>query len=321
MKQRIQWLVLLGALLLPALLWAQSAQPPVASTEAFRFLAFGDAGTGDREQYALAQRMARAHDEQPFDTVLLLGDNIYPDGHPKHLAAKFEQPYAELLRRGVRFHAVFGNHDVRKGRAAQLAYPPFNMEWQAYRSFVKGAGLIEFFALDTTAFDEAQQRWLEESLAASRAVWKIAFFHHAIYSSGRTHGSDLALRARLEPLFVRHRVAVVLSGHDHIYERTQPQQGVQYFVAGAASGKLRRGNLNRKSPFLAVGDDQRCSFLAFTATREQLSFAALDVAGNQFDSGAIALKTSTPQAVAVPNTPLTAAPTKRSNYWFTAREP
>ncbi len=307
MKQRIQWLALLSALLLPALLWAQSAQPPIASTEAFRFLAFGDAGTGDREQFALAQQMARHHDEQPFDTVLLLGDNIYPDGHPKHLAAKFEKPYAELLQRGVRFHAVFGNHDVRKGRAAQLAYPPFNMasnmEGQAYRSFVKGEGLIEFFALDTTAFDEAQQRWLAEVLAASRAVWKIAFFHHALYSSGRTHGSDVELRAKLEPLFVRHGVAVVLSGHDHLYERTLPQQGVQYFVAGAASGKLRRGNLNRKSPFFVVGDDQRCSFLSFTATREQLNFTALDAAGATIDSGTIALKTSTPQAVTVPNNP------------------
>ncbi len=310
MKKRIQWQAWLCALLLPALLWAQSAPPPsalpVASTEVFRFLAFGDSGTGDREQYTLAQQMAFHHNQQPFDTVLLLGDNIYPDGNPKHLAAKFERPYAELLRRGVRFHAVFGNHDVAKGRAAQLAYPLFNMNGRAYRSFkqsLNGEALIEFFALDTTAFDEAQQRWLEEALTASPAVWKIVFFHHAIYSSGRTHGSDRKLREKLEPLFVRQRVAVVLSGHDHIYERTLPQQGVQYFVAGAASGKLRRGNLNRKSPFFAVGNDQVSNFMAFKATREQLGFTALDAAGNPLDSGTIALKTSAPSAVAVPNNP------------------
>src|SRR5256885_14283632 len=74
-----------------------------ASGETFRFIAFGDMGTGDSNQYELARRMASYHDEHPYDTVLLLGDNIYPDGNPADLPAKFERPYAELLRRGVRF--------------------------------------------------------------------------------------------------------------------------------------------------------------------------------------------------------------------------
>ena len=90
---------------------------PVPQNEAVRFIAFGDMGTGDSDQYALAKQMAAWHDAHPYDTALLLGDNIYPDGNPADLPAKFERPYAELLRRGIRFQASLGNHDVVKGRA------------------------------------------------------------------------------------------------------------------------------------------------------------------------------------------------------------
>ena len=272
-----------------AFVWASQwhVAPHAASAEPFRFLAFGDMGTGDSNQYALANRMALYHDEHPFDTVLMLGDNIYPDGNPAHLPAKFEKPYAELLRRGVLFYAVLGNHDVRRGREAQINYPLFNMGGHAYRTFTKGDGLVEFFALDSTDFDAAQQTWLTNALAASPARWKIAYFHHPLYSSARTHGSDTNLRAKLEPLFVRYGVAAVFAGHDHVYERTKPQQGIQHFVAGAASGKLRRGNLDRKTPFFATGNDETNSFMAVEVTREQMTFAAIDTDGNLLDSGTI----------------------------------
>jgi hypothetical protein len=264
-----------------------------------RFLAFGDMGTGDREQYALARQMTVYHDEFGFDTVLLLGDNIYPDGNPKDIPAKFEKPYAELLGRGVKFYASLGNHDVKKGRQAQINYPNFNMGGRAYYSFTKANGLVEFFALDSTNFDVAQQRWLEGALAGSTATWKLAFFHHPLYSSGRRHGSSVALRSKLEPLFVRQGVAAVFSGHDHIYERTTPQQGVQYFVAGAASGKLRRGDINQRSQFFAAGNDETNSFLALEATRDRLSFRAIDATGKTLDSGVISPVAARPAPLSI----------------------
>jgi predicted MPP superfamily phosphohydrolase len=272
-----------------------------------RFLAFGDMGTGDREQYALARQMTAWHDESGFDTVLLLGDNIYPDGNPKDIPAKFEKPYAELLGRGVKFYASLGNHDVKKGRQAQINYPNFNMGGRAYYSFTKANGLVEFFALDSTNFDAAQHRWLEGALAGSTATWKLAFFHHPLYSSGRTHGSYVALRSKLEPMFVRQGVAAVFSGHDHIYERTKPQQGVQYFVAGAASGKLRRGDINQRSQFFAAGNDETNSFLALEATRDRLSFRAIDAAGNVLDSGALSPVAARPAPLSI-STPLRLPP-------------
>ena len=272
-----------------------------------RFIAFGDMGTGDNDQIALAKRMALWQNEVHFDTVLLLGDNIYPDGNPADIPAKFEKPYEELLRRGVRFYAVLGNHDVEKGREGQINYPNFNMGGRAYYSFVKSNGLAEFFALDSNNIDAAQLRWLENALASSKAIWKLAYFHHPIYSSGKKHGSDTVLRAKLEPLFVQYGVAAVFSGHDHIYERTKLQQGIQYFVAGAGSGKLRRGDLNRGTPFFLVGNDETSSFLSVEATREQLSFKAIDSAGDVFDSGDLLSKAAKPQPLSL-SMPLTIPP-------------
>ena len=263
------------------LLFKQATQ-----TQVVRFIAFGDSGTGDEQQAALARAMAVQQTATGFTTALMLGDNIYPDGNKQDAAAKFERPYAELLRRGVKFQAVLGNHDVRKGREWEINYPNFNMGGRAYRSFTLGENLIEFFALDSTEYDDAQARWLESALAGSQARWKIAYFHHPLYSSGSTHGSDPKLRAKLEPLFVKYNVAAVFSGHDHIYERIKPQQGVQYFVSGAG-GKLRRGDLKDHSPLTVVGNDDESSFMLVEVTAAKIAFKALDATGSVLDSGEI----------------------------------
>jgi acid phosphatase len=249
-----------------------------------RFIAFGDSGTGDDDQCDLGLTMAAYHQKNPYDLALMLGDNIYPDGNLADVRAKFERPYEELLGRGVKFQAVLGNHDVRKGREKQINYHGFNMGGRPYRSFTGGNGLAEFFALDSNNFDLQQRQWLESALAASQAKWKIVYFHHPIYSSAGAHGSNRRLRAEIEPLLVRHRVSAVFSGHDHTYERTKPQNGVQYFVSGAG-GKLRRGDLNRRNPFFASGNDETCSFMAVDLTPERFGFTTIDVAGRVIDSG------------------------------------
>jgi hypothetical protein len=56
---------------------------------------------------------------------------------------------------------------------------------------------------------------VEAELKKSSSEWTIAFFHHPLYSSGRTHGSSLDLRSQLEPLFMKYGVTVVFTGHDH----------------------------------------------------------------------------------------------------------
>ena len=270
-----------GALIKPAaVLGAQAAKNRI------RFPVVGDWGTGDNAEASIAKQMFAAHQRAPFDFAIAAGDNIYPNGSGRHFNKNFERPFAALLNERVNFHAVLGNHDVREGRQDQCQYPLFNMGGRNYYTLRRGDGLLEVFLLDSTDCDAAQLGWAEQQLKASTARWKLAVLHHPLYSSGKTHGSDRGLRRRLEPLFVRYGVNAVFSGHDHIYERTKPQQGIQYFVTGAG-GKTRRGDTDLKSPFRAVSYDEDNHFMLLEAEHERLSFQAISETGSVIDQGVI----------------------------------
>jgi len=251
-----------------------------------KFIAIGDFGTGDDNQFEIAAQMLRDHKTSPLDFVIAAGDNIYPDGGGRHFEKKFARPYGGLIREGVKFHAVLGNHDVRDGRGDQCQYPLFNMNGQCHYTVKKGDGLAEFFMIDSTAFDMTQAGWLEGVLKESTAKWKIAVFHHPIYSSAEEHGSDVGLRRRIEPLLTRYGVNVVISGHDHTYERVKPQQGVQYFVTGAG-GKVRPGDVNMGSPFRAMSYDRDSHYLQMVIEDRQINFQAVARSGAVIDRGAI----------------------------------
>ena len=254
-----------------------------------RFAIVGDFGTGESDEFAVAAQMLEAHRKSALDLVLAAGDNIYPNGSSRYFAKHFEEPFEGLLKEHVKFYAVLGNHDVEEGRKDQLNYQLFNMGGDNYYTFGRGNGLIDFFMLDSTDFNAGQATWIENSLRASRAIWKIAAMHHPMYSSGKKHGSEVKLRAVLEPLFTRYHVQVVFAGHDHVYERTKPQQGIQYFVTGAG-GKMRRGDINMKSPLRAVSYDQDNSFMLVEVDETEMSFKSISEKGEVVDSGLIKQK-------------------------------
>jgi predicted MPP superfamily phosphohydrolase len=279
-----------GAAVLPRTIFG--ATP---AKDKIKFIAIGDFGTGDNNQSEIAAQMLRDHKTSPLDFVIAVGDNIYPDGGGRHFEKKFARPYAGLIRDGVKFHAVLGNHDVRDGRGDQCQYPLFNMNGQCHYTLKKGDGLAEFFMIDSTAFDMAQAGWLEGVLKESTAKWKIAVFHHPIYSSGEEHGSDVGLRRRIEPLLARYGVNVVISGHDHTYERVKPQQGVQYFVTGAG-GKVRPGDVNLGSPFRAMSYDRDNHYMQMVIEDQQINFQTISRSGAVIDRGAIAPRAMTASA-------------------------
>ena len=154
---------------------------------------------------------------------------------------------------------------------------------------------IRFFALESSYPVPEQIEWLEKELKASSSDWKIAYFHHPLYSSGDRHGSDIRLREALEPLFLKNNVSVVLNGHDHFYERVKPQQGITYFVVGSG-GKLRSGNIDRGTGLTAKGFDTDLSFLAAEIVGDQMYFNAISRTGQIVDSGVITRRKVTTQA-------------------------
>jgi predicted phosphodiesterase len=275
---RVSSTLLFAAIATAASLLAQTTALPNRA-DSLKFVAMGDNGTGDREQYETATQMVTVHGRFPFDLVIMLGDNMYGGQSPADYVRKFERPYAALLSAGVAFQASIGNHD----RPEQVSYKLFNMNGQRYYTYVRRN--VRFFALDSNLMDQKQLEWLEAGLRGAREDWKICYFHHPLYSNAERHGAAVDLRVRLEPLFTKYGVNVVFSGHDHVYERIKAQKGIYYFVSGAA-GQLRKGNMAPSDETAASFDRDR-SFMVVEVAGAEMFFQAISRTGQIVDSGTI----------------------------------
>lgn len=247
--------------------------------DSVRFAVIGDMGTGGSRQLDIARTMTSVRTRFPFRTVLTVGDNIYGGRSPSDYQRKFALPYKALLEAGVLFRGTLGNHD----RMSPLFAKYFNTNGERYYTFQDGP--VQFFALDSTAMTGAQVQWLQQQLAQSTAVWKVAYFHHPLYSSGRRHGPQLSLRKVLEPVLIAGGVQVVFSGHEHFYERLTPQHGIQHFITGAG-GQLRKGNI-RVQTQTAAGFDRDNSFMLVEVSGDSMWFESISRPGDIVDAGVI----------------------------------
>jgi hypothetical protein len=248
-------------------------------TDSVRFAVIGDNGTGERPQYEVAKEMEASHRKFAFSFVIMLGDNIYGSKSGTAFKRKFEEPYAPLLKDNVKFYASLGNHDLPN----EIYYKPFNMEGHRFYSF--RVGNAEFFVLDSNYMDPAQLDWLRVKLHESPAQWKICYFHHPLYSDAGFHGPDLDLRKRLEPVFQENGVNVVFNGHEHVYERLKPQNGINYFVLGN-SGELRLHDLHAAAE-MEKGFDTDNAFMLAEIAGDELFFQVISRAGKTVDSGVV----------------------------------
>ena len=254
-----------------------------------KFAIIGDSGRGDRPQLEVAAQMAAYRQRFDYKFVLMAGDNIYEGpATESDYRLKFEEPYKPLLDAGVKFYAALGNHDDFN----QIFYKPFNMDGHRYYTFVPPVDAItrwdtrvRFFALDSTYLGFEQIRWFEKEVTESRAEWKIAFLHHPLYTSGRYALAARGIRLALESAFVNGGIDVVFSGHEHIYERSELQRGILYFITGGA-GSLRAGDAAR-SPLIARAYDQDYHFMLAEISDDGFFFQAINRLGVTVDAGAL----------------------------------
>jgi len=275
------------------------AVPPASTQElrlpvkggSIRFAVIGDTGTASTAQYDIGKQMVAYRSKFPFDFVIMVGDNLYGgSASADDFKTKFEGPYAQLLGGKVKFYAALGNHD----NPSERNYKDWNMDGQRYYTWrASPGGLakigspgVRFFALDSNYMDKPQLDWVEAELKKSSSEWKIAFFHHPLYSSGKTHGSSLDLRQQLEPLFMKYGVTLVFSGHDHFYERIKVQNGIYYWVCGAG-GSLRKGDIDRGTGLSDVGFDSDYSFMMVEIDGNDMYFQAVSRTGQTIDSGVV----------------------------------
>ena len=184
---------------------------------------------------ASARPSRRFEARNPADYLVALGDNDYtenPGGVSRQLGDELRlvAPWPESGVAGV-----LGNHDVRV-QDGRYEFDELKMPARYYR---RAIGPVELYLLDSNDVDDAQTAWLQRTLARSRARWKIAVFHHPAFTCGNYHSHDPVVE-RWVPLFERYRVRLVLSGHDHNYQRFAPRRGVRYVVhGGGRPGPLR----------------------------------------------------------------------------------
>jgi 3',5'-cyclic AMP phosphodiesterase CpdA len=196
----------------------------------------GDVGYRGRRVRATGATVDRLDAAERLDGLAVLGDNAYPHGDPTTLRDTVFGPFAGVLAHAKLF-AVLGNHDVLRGHAGAQA-EALGMEGRWWARHLDDLLLV---GLDSNLADDPDQRaWLAGTLAAAAERWRVVLVHHPPFSAGY-QGSDLATRRAFTPLFERHGVQLVVSGHDHDYQRSHPVGGVTYLVTGGAARTRRTG--------------------------------------------------------------------------------
>ncbi|QSQ16641.1 metallophosphoesterase [Myxococcus landrumensis] len=227
---------------------------PEPGTRSVHFAAMGDFGTGGSDQRKVVSRMLTNKPE----LFVALGDNAYPDGTEADFENNLFTPMAALLAE-VPMFATPGNHEYVTNQGEPYLnnlFMPTNNPAGSERYFSFDWGHVHFVSIDSNCALglaapnrctlEAQKAWLETDLATTKQPWKVVFFHHPAWSSGE-HGSQLTMRRQFAPLFEKYGVDLVLTGHDHNYERSKNMKGdgiassggIPYLVVGGGGATLR----------------------------------------------------------------------------------
>jgi len=247
--------------------------------EKVTFIAYGDSRSNPDVHEALASRFL-AHEP---DFILHTGDFV-DIGHYAEWGRLVFEPLAGVIDR-VSLRPCIGNHEGDGLAYRQLFGVPEGKP--LYYSFDHGNAHV--VSLDTwTTMDPARQAkmrdWCERDLAASRAPWKVVFGHYPSYNAGG-HRSRWG-REDFVPLYHRHGVDLVISGHSHMYERFVPmtskensKRPVTYVTAAGGGAVLYE---TRPHPYLAAAKRVH-HYAVVTVEGATLTLEAYDDAGERID--------------------------------------
>ncbi|HMG51974.1 MAG TPA: metallophosphoesterase [Kofleriaceae bacterium] len=246
-----------------------TAAPP--GTDSLRFVALGDSGTGGAAQLAIAKRLSAV----TFELILFLGDLAYEDGSPRQLQSNFFAVYRDVMRYTPAYPTI-GNHE-RQTRSGRPYFEAFVLpEPERYYSFDWGD--VHFVAIDTTQRDARQLVWLEDDLTNNKLPWVIVYGHHPMYTNS-LRGAQQWIRAAFANIVTRHKVDIVLAGHEHQYERFRVA-GVNYIVSGGGGGQLTRFFGRSR----ALKQATVHHFLSFEVTAKALDMKVIDISGNAIET-------------------------------------
>jgi len=247
----------------------------------FGFVVIGDFGIEGPEVQAVAQDVRAWVERIDADALVTTGDNVYPDGAPDDFDEAWGDPYGWVDGSGVELVASLGNHDIRTDDGA----PVMELFGMPDRWYAKSIGDADLFVLDANRPEnEDQLAWMKDALVASDAEWKIAAFHQPAYSCSNHDGEEDVVNAWV-PQFEREDMDLVLTGHDHNYQRFEQTDGVTYVVTGGG-GHPDLYDLDACPagyPKRVAGNDQLHHFLVVQGSAERLRVRAIAVDGTIID--------------------------------------
>jgi acid phosphatase type 7 len=238
-------------------------------------------------------------------TVLTLGDNAYPDGTAEDFRECYEPTWGQFKERTK---PIPGNHDYEtEGARGYFDYFGVDYFGDAAGSPDEGYYSYELESWHIVALnsncgegevrcgpDSSQRRWLEEDLTANsdEGQCTLAYMHHPRFSSGEEHGSTPNVEPLWEALYEA-GADVVLSGHEHNYERfapqdpegrADPQRGIREFVVG--SGGMSHYPIVEPIANSEVHNDEVYGVLKLTLLPHSYEWQFVPVEGETFsDSG------------------------------------
>jgi predicted phosphodiesterase len=238
----------------------------------------GDFGSGDENERAVAELVAARNPE----AIVTTGDNVYSNAGYAALVGDYYGPFVA----GGTFFPATGNHDYEQGIENFDDYFGY---LNGQRDYTVVLGSAEFFVLDgeqgmaSLDANHNQEMWLRRVVSASTTDYKIVIVHYPPFSSGNRHGSTPDYQWD----FASMGIDLVLSGHDHIYERIEVG-GVIYIVNGAG-GKALYGCGDRVSGSAVCFDDNFGALFLRSTTDSLLGqFVAVD--GTVVDEFSIPVK-------------------------------
>ena len=201
-------------------------------------------------------KTAEIIERYPRATVATMGDNAYKDGSKRDFKC-YDRTWGKFKKRTK---PTPGNHEYRTPNArGYFGYfgKRAGQRGKGYYSYRLGSWtMIALNSVPCVQSREAhvagcakgspQYEWLKETLSKSNTKCTLAYMHHPWVSSG-VHGRTKAIRPLVDLLYT-HGVDVVLSGHDHIYERLARQnpderldnrRGMRQFVVGTGGRELK----------------------------------------------------------------------------------
>ncbi len=206
----------------------------------FSFVVIGDTRSGGDDYRELIERTM----EHRPDFVVNTGDMLSSPGRSR---------WADFLEKSklitVPYFLTVGNHDVNDKQSEELYKEEVDLPGnKLYYSFTVDDSLFIFLDSNIPGQDKKiigdQYNWLEQALSTSDKKYKFVFVHHPLYPErGRGHHYGGSLdqypkeRDRIESLFVRYKVTIVFTGHEHLYLRKMVD-GIMHIITGGGGALL-----------------------------------------------------------------------------------